>query len=81
MVQFWHFHPLIVHGFLPKMGCFLTYDFITPFERTHFELSEKPEITVIGQSELELCLLKIFFIIFHLLANLTEFKMSIKTII
>ncbi len=47
-------HLYIVHGSLPIMGYFFTYDFIIPFERARFELSEKPKITVIRHSELEL---------------------------
>ncbi len=53
-------HLYIVHGFFAKNGLKLTYNFITPFERSHFELSEKPKRIVIIHSELKLLPFKDF---------------------
>ena len=48
MAQFWQFYPLAhVHGFFAKNKLNLIYNFLTPFERAHFELSEKYKSFVI----------------------------------
>ena len=39
--QFWQFHPLIIHGFLPKMGPKLTWNFSWPIWRVYFKFTKK----------------------------------------
>ncbi len=45
--------------FFTENGLKMIYDFITPFERVHFELPEKLKSTFIGYSEVNLWLSKV----------------------